>query len=1032
MGGKGGDQITGYQYFTNLVVMIGNRIEELKAINFDKRGWIVNDEQKLDPRFKMEDDATYNFTYPDIYGKDEGGVVGAIGLRLGKPSPESDPAYAAYLQSKDFPALAYPYLSYLVFKGKNQDAFYVGNNPFLKEMMLWPKRTRTRNDGRVQWFDSYVDPENPFRIIHVAEIGAYKEEGVTELPVGEYVIPGWQFTRTITFSENRDAPYQSFSESGFGLPFAVLSNSYHYYYDISNGSMKNDEILYQPSSAYSSFLQSNLNLEGASAIPPLTWKYPDPNENVDFWDFDPRWNPQDSVRTIEYVADFEYPFSFTTKLIFGGKHIYFYLEFKNLNGGWQTILGRDFSNKEENGSHIFNVEANTQYRARVICANRYLGGPPLFALKWSVNDAQIEVKGIDINPIHKIREILTDETAMNISELEINDEIFRRAAVQIWNEDLGISCAFTEKNCKEALDEICSHIEAGVRVNRKTGKYEVILFRDNWYDLGNALHFDQSNIKRGSFGVEVMNTDDAINVLNVNYYDRDNIKDSSFNVYENGLIQTMGRENAETVDFPYFMNQRNAEVVANWKLKQLSTPAWRGSFSTSHRAARRLNRFDIITVTWPSKQIYDMPMRVMKINLGTATDTAVTIDFVEVVPYSNELISSIVVDSPVSVVLPPQPTNPTAFEVPYYALVQSLGQREADAQLTYNTELGYLGVSAQKPQSNSLNALLYTDGGTGDYLQFQKVGVVDYSSGVYLDQAISPLDTAFAVTDLDYVRNGSPKFSGVAVGTIGQIANELVAFVEYDSETKILTVKRGVLDSVPTKHISGLIHFWGESFAYDSNEYVMGETVAAQVLTTTPSGVDLLHPGAVKEVEMNSRAIRPYPPANVKLNESYYPESLIISNDIVLSWVDRNRMQQTGGEVLSYFDAGVIVEDGVTYAYELSSENVVLDSLSSIAANTATILASMLIQNKPHTLKLWSNRDGYDSYQIFEHSFFVEAVSLILTATTSGDAVTGSTDAEANIYVDVDESLAANIYFDGSKIIGKAEPGATIIIEIEE
>lgn len=1032
MGGKSGDQVVGYQYFTNLVVMIGNRIEELKAINFDKRGWIVNDEQKLDPRFKMEDDATYNFTYPDIYGKDEGGVVGAIGLRIGKPSPESDPAYAAYLQSKDFPALAYPYLSYLVFKGKNQDAFYVGNNPFLKEMMLWPKRTRTRNDGRVQWFDSYVDPENPLRTIHVAEIGAYEEEGVTELPVGEYVKPGWQFRRTISYRNSWDEPYEFFSTSGFKLPFAVLTNSYHYYYDSSDGSMKNDEIRYFPSASYSGFLQANLDLEGASAIPPLTWKYPDPNENVDFWDFAQNWNPQDSVRTIEYVADLQYPFSFTANLIFGGKHVIFNLYRKNQNGSWSGLVGWDYTNTQGNNSYVFSVEANAEYRVRILCANRYLGGPPLFALKWSVSDAQIEVKGIDINPIHKIREILTDETAMNISELEINDEIFRRAAVQIWNEDLGISCAFTEKNCKEALDEICSHIEAGVRVNRKTGKYEVILFRDNWYDLDNALHFDQSNIKRGSFSVEVMNTDDAINVLNVNYYDRDNIKDSSFNVYENGLIQTMGRENAETVDFPYFMNQRNAEVVANWKLKQLSTPAWRGSFSTSHRAARKLNRYDIITVTWPSKQIYDMPMRVMKINLGTATDTAVTIDFVEVVPYSNELISSIVVDSPVSVVLPPQPTNPTAFEVPYYALVQSLGQREADAQLTYNTELGYLGVSAQKPQSNSLNALLYTDGGTGDYLQFQKVGVVDYSSGVYLDQAISPLDTAFAVTDLDYVRNGSPKFSGVAVGTIGQIANELVAFVEYDSETKILTVKRGVLDSVPTKHISGLIHFWGESFAYDSNEYVMGETVAAQVLTTTPSGVDLLHPGAVKEVEMNARAIRPYPPANVKLNESYYPESLIISNDIVLSWVDRNRMQQTGGEVLSYFDAGVIVEDGVTYAYELSSENVVLDSLSSIAANTATILASMLIQNKPHTLKLWSNRDGYDSYQIFEHSFFVEAVSLILTATTSGDAVTGSTDAEANIYVDVDESLAANMYFDGSKIIGKAEPGATITIEIEE
>lgn len=1007
MGGKsGGDQVTGYQYYANLVVMIGNRIEELKAINFDKRGWILNDEQITDPRAKMLFDATYSFTQPGIYGKDEGGVAGSLGLRIGNASPVPDSKYAEYLQSKAFPALSYPYLSYLVFKGRkpapkfgllkssspvSESGFYFGNNPFLKEMMLWVKRIHVRNDGCMQWHDLR------------AAIGSarHASDVSTRIPV---------FSGNLYLDREVKANYNGLSER--------KSNDLILYSGQSGGFGSNGIL----ASVGWSNLSENSYQYGPNTVTLTINKKPEIGGFLVIeyelermaTSFIAGWGSSTMVIEDILIDRYYKPAEHSTED--------YYVEIRRAVIDIQESENIQYSITVEGGGPHAKLDGYLHQHGRFSARP----GSSLFQENASLID------GIDINPIHKIREILTDDTAMNISELEINEDIFMRAADQIWDEGLGISAVFTEKNCKQALDEICAHIEAGIRVNRQTGKYEVILFRDNWQDSQNALHFDKTNIKRGSFSVEVMNTDDAINVLNVNYYDRANIKNSSFNVYENGLIQTMGHENAETVDFPYFMNQRNAEVVANWKLKQLSTPAWRGSFATSARAARKLNRYDIVRVTWPSKQIYNILIRVMKINLGTATDTSVTVDFVEVVSYSNNLNSSIVVDAPVSGVLPPQTANPIAFEVPYYALVQLLGQREADAQLEYNSELSYLGVATEKPQNNSLNALLYTDGGTGDYLQFQKVGVVDYSSGVYLDQQILQVDTSFAVIDLDYVQNGAPKFSGVAVGTIGQLNSELISFVSYDLVTKILTVKRGVLDTLPTKHIAGNINFWGEAFAYDSTEYSIGETVEAQVLTTTPSGVDVLNPGSVKSVKMNARAIRPYPPANVKINNIYYPEALIVSSDIVLTWVNRNRLQQTGGQTLGFYDAGVTIESGVTYSYELISENIVLDSQVNIAANTVIIPASVLIQNKPHTLQLWSVRDGYSSYQAFEHSFFVEAISLILTAVASKDKVVGSTVPSANILVNVDESLKANMKFDGSGISGKADAGAIITIEVQE
>lgn len=109
-----------------------------------------------------------------------------------------------------------------------------------------------------------------------------------------------------------------------------------------------------------------------------------------------------------------------------------------------------------------------------------------------------------------------------------------------------------------------------------------------------------------------------------------------------------------------------------------------------------------------------------------------------------------------------------------------------------------------------------------------------------------------------------------------------------------------------------------------------------------------------------------------------------------------------------------------------------LYSANNISSNFHTVPASVLIQNKPHKLKIWSLRDSFESYQTFEHSFFVEAVSLILSATVSKDKVIGSTVATANINVVVDEALSANMKFDGSGIKGKTLPNSIISIEVEE
>ncbi|WP_336984881.1 hypothetical protein, partial [Acinetobacter modestus] len=77
-------------------------------------------------------------------------------------------------------------------------------------------------------------------------------------------------------------------------------------------------------------------------------------------------------------------------------------------------------------------------------------------------------------------------------------------------------------------------------------------------------------------------------------------------------------------------------------------------------------------------------------------------------------------------------------------------------------------------------------------------------------------------------------------------------------------------------------------------------------------------------------------------------------------------------------DGSVTKETGVTYSIELSESGSVLHSASGIDATTYTIPKEILHVNKMHKLKLWSVRDSFNSYQIFEHDFLVDAEEVFI------------------------------------------------------
>lgn len=899
MGGKSsGSQVTGHRYYATVVKFIGFRIDKLLGVNFDKRKWFMHDSAK-----HSVDQLPINA--PSLYGETEGGVSGVIDVHVGTPDQAPNPHYQAH----DELISGFPYKSYLVFRGsedtiftENQGflgglieklkvklgrhSFYHGNTNYMKDCLLWPKRTRVQNTGDKQWY-------------------------VVKSEVGD---GGDMYTEYL--------PEQ-------GIDFIGDSNNNTY----------GPQFTYGTGESEAGSLKYTFYLRGPSAVFVLSQK----------WSFAPGRSGSVSFdlpeECIEIYSDGIGPY------------------------GEPIIVHR-----------ISLPPKKTSFTVTVSWSGT---ADPSFTWAWStirhdlytedLTLTSIPETGIDINPVHKIREIITNPYpwGMGRNEDEINDENFRHAADQIWDEGLGISWAIKDKDCIEAINELCHHIDAGVRINRNTGKYEVVLFRDEW-DSEDAYTIDESQIK--SIQPEITSADEIINHLDVSFYDRDNMKDGAFSISENGLIKTTGQVNAEDLDFPYFMHFRNAEIVAQWKLKYLSTPKWKGIFSTGSRNARRFQKYGVIELPWSKKWSGKIKARILNINLGNGIDNTVSIEFEEIVPKSGVMTGLVVSNQQNVVVLEPQPCRNEPFEIPYYLLVWNLKQKLVDDDLVEDPNYGLVGVVAAKPQPNSVYAIMMTHDGTPEK-EWSRAATINYSSYARFDQIVSKTSHQIALKNSDIL-------SDLKVGTLIKVGrdwlgtpSEWMSFESQDQDTGIITVKRGLLDTLPQEWGADTeLFFCGTDIAYDTTEYYEGDKVLVSALTTTPSGILPLLGSTT--IELRSRAIRPYPPANVKINGSYWPT--YIDEDIVVTWLNRNRKQQTASTHLDWFDSGNVAleENTVTtlIVTEFDVNDVVLATYNSnvTASNTWTLLASAMDANtRKITIVLKTERDGFECLNLFEHSVLI-------------------------------------------------------------
>ena len=567
----------------------------------------------------------------------------------------------------------------------------------------------------------------------------------------------------------------------------------------------------------------------------------------------------------------------------------------------------------------------------------------------------------DMNPAHIIKECLTDTGwGMGYQDADMDLDSFIACADTLYDEQMGISLLWSKQvSIEEFITEIIRHINATLYVDRVSGLFTLKLIRSDYVE-DDLITLDNSNITKMSNYTRV-DPGESVNSVTVVYWDALTYTNASVTADDIAIIQMAGSVVNTTVQYPGFTNATLAARVASRDLTILSSPLLSVTLE-ANRDAAVLNIGDVFKLEYPDYHTGYVVIRVLDVALGDGKTNRVKITGTEDVFALPEFALTGVETGgwePIGgdpVVPPFQITH----ELPYYELVQYLGQTTLDGNLAENEDIGYVGAVASRPE-NGLNANLWVDSGAGYY----ESSSLDFSPSAKLGADVDRVETEWTFTDADSLED-------VTVNSYAQVGEEYFSILAIDLTLGTMTVGRAILDTLPEPHATGdTLLFWDLFASADTVEYIAGESVEMKVLTNASGGQLALSSGVAGTVDLDSRAVRPYRPANLQANgflepaESYYPEY-----PVVITWVERNRIQETATTFLTWVDDTITPETGTEYVVKVEALNELLEVQGEIITLTQTeitydvtntLIGATWAQYPFIRVTVNSLRDGYTS-----------------------------------------------------------------------
>lgn len=569
-----------------------------------------------------------------------------------------------------------------------------------------------------------------------------------------------------------------------------------------------------------------------------------------------------------------------------------------------------------------------------------------------------------MNGAHIIYQLLTDpDFGAGEDPEEINEPSFIAAANVLCNERFGLCFKWERKDdVDKFIKTVLDHIGAAFFQDRETGLYTLKLIRGDYVKEDLPLFTPDSGL------IEIVEDDneasaDAINeviVTGKNPLDRGN--DIQVRVQNNAGIQATGGKVSSPASYPGIPTAELLTRVGQRDLKAASLGLKRFTVLLDRRAWRVYPGMPF-RISHPKKGIADIVVRIGSyddrddmgdgnIKLKVVEDVFSMPDTAFVPPVDGEW------EGPSQVALPA--LEERLIEASYRDVYVARGAAEADSLTDTDALIGQLGAS---PNVSNRDYQLWS-AVDPDPLQNQTVGFfTDYGQ---LVDPLGPYDTTMVLTD---------RTAGFdPYDTVGQallIGDEIVGVVSYDPIEDEFTIARGAADTIPQAHEAGE-RAWtiDDDIATDGVLYQTGETVNTKVLSRTSSDVLDLDEADLQTITLVGRQARPYPPADLKVDDVLAFDLAGQHGEPVFTWAHRDRKLQADA-LLDTREASVGPEPGTTYTIRIykASDDTLLRTVNGIDDITFTYDSTMqLADGSPNRVRVEveSSRDGLASYQKYD------------------------------------------------------------------
>lgn len=572
------------------------------------------------------------------------------------------------------------------------------------------------------------------------------------------------------------------------------------------------------------------------------------------------------------------------------------------------------------------------YRGLVSAMSPYLKAWSFQVSKWVVGwrtpvwQPTLAKVNEGMNPAHILYRAVTDPvTGLGRDPSTLDLTRMLAAAQTLYNEGFGLNFKWSRSDVMaNFVQMVCSHVGGDFVDDPTTGLQYLKLFRAD-YDINTATLIDEGNIiELQSFEVPALAG--SVNEVIVSYHDATTNKDVNTPAVQNlANIQAQGRVVSRTNAYPGIGRGDLAIRAALRDLRAQSALPARAKAKVLGTLVVR--KGDVLAFSWARLNVSRMAMRVLDIDRGGPTASAIVLTLAQNVydvPSNAYVIAQ-----------PPRwtPPNTSPAPVPDQLLVEAsyrdlaANMRAADLAQVAATA-GYIGALGDMPPCVATGYKLQTSVDAGSTWQTP-------TSGPFAPSALLQASmVAEAGPSTATIINGA-LLDQVKVPCEVLIDSEIMRCDAINSTTGLLTLARGCVDTVPAAHTAGARVWFTDGFtAADPTEYLTGETVQAKLLTQTGSGTldPTLAPTA--SVTLNSRQIRPYPPAGLKIGGVAYPAAVVEPMPAV-TWAHRNRLTQAD-QLVDTTAANIGPESGVTYTMRSYLSGTLYNTQTGITGATAT------------------------------------------------------------------------------------------------